>query len=60
VSAVSPQCSDGIDNDGDELVDENDPACHTDGDPDNPDTYDPSDDDENSKPVITVGGQQSF
>src|SRR5690606_7578843 len=35
-----PECSDGIDNDGDGLVDIDDPDCHTDGDPDNPDGYD--------------------
>lgn len=41
-----PQCSDGIDNDGDKLVDADDPGCHTDGDPTNPGSYDPNDDDE--------------
>ncbi|HLT17646.1 MAG TPA: hypothetical protein VK007_13175 [Acidimicrobiales bacterium] len=41
-----PECSDGIDNDGDGLIDIDDPECHTDGDPDNPDSYDPDDDDE--------------
>jgi len=41
-----PECADGVDNDGDGLVDEADPECHTDGDPDNPDSYDPGDDDE--------------
>lgn len=52
----TPECSDGNDNDGDGLADENDPACHTDGDPNNPNSYDPNDDDENSKPVITLIG----
>ena len=42
----NPQCSDDADNDGDQLIDENDPGCHTDGDPNNPDSYDPRDDDE--------------
>ena len=40
------QCSDGIDNDGDGLVDAADPGCHTDGDPNNPASYDPNDNDE--------------
>jgi len=52
-----PQCSDDTDNDGDTFSDINDSACHTDGDPDNPDSYDPTIDTENSKPVITrLGG----
>jgi LPXTG-motif cell wall-anchored protein len=42
----APQCSDGTDNDGDGLVDADDPGCHTDGDANNPDSYDPLDDDE--------------
>ena len=43
-----PECSDGVDNGDpeDELADIDDPGCHTDGDPDNPDSYDPDDDDE--------------
>ncbi len=43
-----PECSDGEDNADpeDDLADEADPGCHTDGDPTNPDTFDPSDDDE--------------
>lgn len=51
-----PQCSDGVDNgDADDLVDENDPGCHTDGDPDNPDSYDPNDDDETDPlPVVDL------
>ncbi|MFO8015577.1 MAG: hypothetical protein R6U32_00585, partial [Candidatus Woesearchaeota archaeon] len=36
----APECSDGIDNDGDGLVDENDPGCYDSG------AYDPQDDDE--------------
>src|SRR3989344_6189906 len=55
-----PQCSDNADNDLDEATDENDPACHTDGDPDNPDSYDPEDDDENSKPIITLIGDATL
>jgi hypothetical protein len=41
-----PQCSDGIDNDGDNLVDEADPGCHTDGNAHNPSSYNPNDDSE--------------
>lgn len=40
------QCSDGIDNDGDGLVDAADPGCHTDGDPNNPASFDPTDNNE--------------
>lgn len=44
---TKPQCDDDKDNDGDGKKDENDPGCHTDGDPnDNDNTYDPTDDDE--------------
>lgn len=43
---AAPQCSDGTDNDGDGLVDADDPGCHTDGDATNPASYDPLDDDE--------------
>ena len=42
----TPECSDATDNDGDEVIDADDPGCHTDGNPDNPDSYDPEDDDE--------------
>lgn len=41
-----PECSDDADNDGDGFTDEQDPNCHTDGNPYNPDSYDPNDDDE--------------
>lgn len=34
-------CSDGIDNNNNNLIDIQDPSCHTDGNPDNPSTYDP-------------------
>jgi hypothetical protein len=51
--APKPECSDDIDNADpeDTLVDENDPGCHTDGDPNNPDSYDPNDDDETDAPA---------
>ncbi|HLD79305.1 MAG TPA: putative Ig domain-containing protein [Candidatus Nanoarchaeia archaeon] len=48
---AEPQCGDGADNDGDTLVDENDPGCHTDNDPNNSGTYDPTDNDETDQPV---------
>ena len=41
-----PQCSDGIDNDGDNLVDAADPGCHSDGNANNPSSYNPNDDSE--------------
>ena len=41
-----PECSDGVDNDGDDLVDAGDPGCHTDGNADNPSSYNPNDDSE--------------
>ena len=53
---VLPACSDEIDNDGDGLVDTKDPACHTDGDGGNPNSYDPNIDSENQKPTIALIG----
>ena len=47
------QCADGLDNDGDGKIDSADPACHSDGNPNNGTTYDPNRDTENSIPVIT-------
>jgi LPXTG-motif cell wall-anchored protein len=41
-----PQCSDGRDNDGDGVIDSRDPGCHTDGNANNPDSFDPDDDSE--------------
>lgn len=40
------QCADDRDNDGDGLVDAADPGCHTDGNANNPDSYDADDDSE--------------
>ncbi len=37
-----PECSDAIDNDGDKLIDNKDPQCHTDGDATNASSYDVS------------------
>ncbi len=50
--AAAPQCSDTIDNDGDGLIDENDPGCHTDGNAGNSGSYDPSGSDEWSAPPV--------
>jgi LPXTG-motif cell wall-anchored protein len=43
-----PECSDTADNDGDGVIDAQDPGCHTDGDANNPGSYDPNDDSEAS------------
>ena len=43
------QCSDSIDNDQDDLIDEKDPGCHSDGNADNPNSYNPEDNDESNK-----------
>lgn len=52
-STHTPQCSDGVDNDGDALIDKADPGCHTDGDAQNDASYDANDDDEtNATPVV--------
>jgi len=47
--AVHYQCSDGIDNDQDSKIDELDPGCWL--DPQDPQTYNPTDDDESDEPV---------
>ncbi len=41
-----PQCRDSRDNEGDTLIDAQDPGCHTDGDATNPLSYDANDADE--------------
>ena len=46
-----PQCSDEEDNDEDGLTDSADPACHTDGDPENSESYDPNLNDESNDPI---------
>ncbi|OGZ46559.1 MAG: hypothetical protein A3J54_02605 [Candidatus Ryanbacteria bacterium RIFCSPHIGHO2_02_FULL_45_13b] len=55
-----PACSDNIDNDADQKTDQNDPACHTDGDPEHEDSYDPNAESENSKPVLTLLGDETM
>jgi len=48
----NPQCSDGIDNDNDGLIDAADPACHTDGNAENSESYDSSLNNESNDPVV--------
>ncbi len=54
---TTPSCSDEVDNDGDDLIDIDDPDCHTDGDVDNPDSYDESgsEDGANDEPIPVAG-----
>ncbi len=49
-------CSDGLDNEGDGLVDVNDPACHLDNDPNNPNSYFPNTTTEVNNPPAPPGG----
>jgi len=49
------QCSDTADNDADGLVDSADPGCHTDGNPGNPGSYDPNDNNEGLPPSCPGG-----
>lgn len=51
----APQCSDGADNDGDAKIDTADPGCHTDGNPNNPGSYVPTDNDERDAPQCSDG-----
>ncbi len=44
-------CSDTLDNDNDNLTDSQDPGCHTDGNPNNPNSYDPTDNNEFNQQV---------
>ncbi len=48
VSAGTTQCTDGVDNDTDGFSDAQDPNCHTDNDNNNPNSYDPADNDESA------------
>ncbi len=51
-----PQCSDSADNDGDHLIDANDPGCHSDGNPTNTNSYVPSDNNETDVPECSNTG----
>lgn len=46
LTVADPECADNDDNDGDGLKNCEDPGCHTDGNPNNPLSCDPTDDDE--------------
>lgn len=54
VSAGTTQCSDGTDNDGDEMTDANDSGCHTDGNVSNINSYDPNDNNEDTSLIVDV------
>lgn len=52
--AAVTECNDGVDNADpeDDFADEADPQCHTDGNADNPDSYDPTIASETAAPVV--------
>ncbi|MBI5457951.1 hypothetical protein HY971_04495 [Candidatus Kaiserbacteria bacterium] len=50
-----PQCSNGSDDDNDSFTDQNDPNCHTDGDPTNSATYNPNGTEAGSLPACWNG-----
>ena len=54
-SSVLPQCSDSFDNDGDSKIDRADPECHSDGNPNNTNSYVPSDNSEAPVPQCSDG-----
>ena len=54
---TGPQCSDGIDNDGDGVIDIADPGCHSDGNANNPASFDPSDPSEADAPTTGAGDE---
>jgi hypothetical protein len=55
------QCSDGVDNDGDGVIDSADPGCHTDGNANNPASFNPNDDSEaNGAANLNNGGELPF
>lgn len=57
--SAKPQCSDGVDNDGDAVIDTLDPGCHTDGNAANTATYVASDNDEtNEAPRALAAAEQ--
>lgn len=57
-SGSTPACRDGIDNDGDSLVDSADPGCHSDGNASNSSSYDSNGTSEvnSTTPTTTAGG----
>jgi hypothetical protein len=54
-----PQCSDGIDNNGNGLIDANDPGCHSDGNSSNPASYDPNDNTECSEKLTSCSKSEN-
>jgi len=52
---IPAACADGQDNDGDGLADSADSACHTDGNPNNPASYDPARISEGAYPAPECG-----
>jgi hypothetical protein len=58
--AVAPeggaQCDNGIDDDGDGVIDDQDPGCHSDGNAGNPNSYVASDNDESNGGSAGTGG----
>ncbi|HSW47958.1 MAG TPA: hypothetical protein VLG67_02650 [Candidatus Saccharimonadales bacterium] len=54
-TAPPATCADGIDNNQNELIDAGDPACHTDGNQNNPGSYDPSRNEGPAGPTVTQG-----
>lgn len=59
----APACSNNTDDDGDGFTDTNDPACHSDGNPNNSSSYDPSRTSElpvNSPPTQTPGPENTL
>jgi LPXTG-motif cell wall-anchored protein len=54
-TADTPQCSDGVDNDDDGVIDDKDPGCHSDNDATNADSYNPNDDNETDRSGNTGG-----
>ncbi len=51
---ANPQCSDGLDNDGDALIDSSDPTCHTDGVAVNSASYNPNWNNEGCSPASNI------
>ena len=56
IDQESYQCSDDSDNDQDGLNNQADPGCHTDGNVNNPSSYDPNDDSESNQSAICSDG----
>ncbi len=53
-SGSAPLCADGVDNDGDDLVDDEDPGCHSDGDATNDGSYVSQDNSEVDSETVPV------